>query len=259
MPLGVFDSGIGGLTVVRALRSAFPQRDILYVGDTARVPYGNKSAETVQTYSREIIEFLEKKGAERIVAACNTASALAVDAIARERKIPVHGMIESGVKAALAAGEGPVGVIGTSATIASGAYQKALTQARSGLKVVAAATPLFVPLVEEGWLDGEVTERVARQYLEPLIRENIRVLVLACTHYPLLKGVLGRVLGVGVTLVDSSEACAASLQSSEASRREKGELRIYLTDEPGPFLGRVESFLGKGAVASMERVHLPPS
>ena len=257
MPLGVFDSGIGGLTVVRALRTAFPRRDFLYVGDTARVPYGNKSAETVQTYSREIIDFLEKKGADRIVAACNTASALAVDVISRERKIPVHGMIESGVAAALAVGEGPVGVIGTSGTIASGAYQQALAKARPGLKVVAQATPLFVPLVEEGWLEGDVTERVARTYLEPMMREKIRVLVLACTHYPLLKSVLGRVLGAGVTLVDSSEACAGSLCSSQADRMEKGELRIYLTDEPGLFLGRVESFLGKGAVASIERIHLP--
>lgn len=256
MPLGVFDSGIGGLTVVRALRSALPKRDILYVGDTARVPYGNKSAETVQTYSREIADFLEKKGAERIVAACNTASALAVESVARSRKIPIHGMIESGVAAALAAGEGPVGVIGTPATIASGAYQQALAKARPGMKVVAQATPLLVPLVEEGWLDGEVTEKVVRQYLEPLIRKKIRVLVLACTHYPLLKGVLGKVLGSGVKLVDSSEACAEALKATEKSRVEKGELKIFLTDEPGPFLGRVENFLGKGSVASVERVHL---
>jgi len=259
MPLGVFDSGIGGLTVVRALRAAFPRRDILYVGDTARVPYGNKSAETVQTYSREIADFLERQGAERIVAACNTASALAVGSLARTRKVPIHGMIESGVVAALAAGEGPVGVIGTPATIASGAYQKALAQARPGLRVVAQATPLFVPLVEEGWLDGEVTEKVARTYLEPLLREKIRVLVLACTHYPLLKGVLGSVLGSGVKLVDSSEACAVALRPTESGRQEKGELKIFLTDEPGPFLGRVENFLGKGAVASIERIHLPDS
>ena len=257
MPWGVFDSGIGGLTVVRALRSAFPRRDILSVGDTARVPYGNKSAETVQAYSREIMDFLEAIGAVRIVAACNTASALAVGALVRSRKVPIHGMIESGVAAALAAGEGPVGVIGTPATIASGAYQQALIQARSGLQVVVQATPLFVPLVEEGWLDGEVTEKVARHYLEPLMREKIRVLVLACTHYPLLKGVLGRELGPAVKLVDSSEACAQALKSAEGGREEKGELKIFLTDEPGPFLGRVESFLGKGAVASVERIHLP--
>lgn len=257
MPLGVFDSGIGGLTVVRALRRALPKRDILYVGDTARVPYGNKSAETVQIYSREITDFLEKKGAERIVAACNTASALAVETLAKIRKTPLHGMIESGVAAALAAGEGPVGVIGTPATISSGAYQKALAKARPGLKVVAQATPLLVPLVEEGWLDGEVTEKVVRQYLEPLVREKIRVLVLACTHYPLLKGVLGKVLGPGVKLVDSSEACAEVLKGTEKNLIEKGELKIYLTDEPGPFLGRVEGFLGKGAVASIERIHLP--
>jgi len=258
MPLGVFDSGIGGLTVVKALRSAFPKRDILYVGDTARVPYGNKSAETVEAYSREIIGFLRSKGVERIVAACNTASALAVERIGKSGGVPLHGMIESGVKAALAAmGAGPVGVIGTSATISSGAYQAALQAGRPGLRVVACATPLFVPLVEEGWLDHEVTEKVAQEYLAPLIREKVGVCVLACTHYPLLKNVLQRVLGSGVKLVDSSEACAELLKGVESQISEKGELRIFLTDEPGPFLGRVETFLGRGAVGSVERIHLP--
>lgn len=258
MPLGVFDSGIGGLTVVQSLRRAFPRRDILYLGDTARVPYGNKSADTVEGYSREIIAFLKHRGVDRIVAACNTASALAVPKIADSAGVPLHGMIESGVRAVLrAGGKGAVGVIGTSATIASGAYQKALAKARPGLKVVAQATPLFVPLVEEGWLDHEVTEKVAREYLQPLIREEVGVCVLACTHYPLLKGVIQGVLGGGVKLVDSSEACAESLRDSESGIAEKGELRIFLTDEPGPFLGRVESFLGKGAVGSIERIHLP--
>jgi len=258
MPLGVFDSGIGGLTVVKALRLAFPERDILYVGDTARVPYGNKSAETVETYSREIIGFLKKKGVDRIVAACNTASALAVEKIGKSGGVPLHGMIESGVKTALAVSrQDPVGVIGTTATISSGAYQAALQAGRPGLRVVACATPLFVPLVEEGWLDHEVTEKVAREYLAPLIKERVGVCVLACTHYPLLKNVLQRVLGPVVKLVDSSEACADSLKGVEANISEKGELKIFLTDEPGPFLARVESFLGKGAVRSIERVHLP--
>jgi len=257
MPLGVFDSGVGGLTVVRALRAAFPRRDILYVGDTARVPYGNKSAETVTTYSREIINFLKGKGADRIVVACNTASALAVENLRGAAGVPLHGMIESGVQSALAeSGEGPVGVIGTAATVASGAYQEALSRARPGTKIIAQATPLLAPLVEEGWLDGEVTEKVVRRYLEPLMKEKIRVLVLACTHYPLLKGVLGKVLGSEVKLVDSSEACAKSLQQTEDKIQEKGELKIYLTDEPGPFFGRVENFLGSGSVASIQRVSL---
>jgi len=258
MPLGVFDSGIGGLTVVKALRSALPTRDILYVGDTARVPYGNKSADTVEIYSREIIRFLQTKGVDRVVAACNTASALAVGKIGKSAGVPLHGMIESGVKAALAVmGDGPVGVIGTSATITSGAYQAALQVGRPGVRVVACATPLFVPLVEEGWLDHEVTEKVAREYLAPLIREKVAVCVLACTHYPLLKKVLRRVLGPEVKLVDSSEACAGSLKGMESQIRERGKLKIYLTDEPGPFLGRVENFLGRDAVDSIERIHLP--
>lgn len=257
MPLGVFDSGIGGLTVVKALRSAFPRRDILYVGDTARVPYGNKSAETVETYSREIIGFLKTKGVDRIVAACNTASALAVDKIGISAGVPLHGMIASGAKAALeAGGDGPVGVIGTSATIASGAYQGALQKSRPGLCVVACATPLFVPLVEEGWLDHEVTERVAREYLTPLIQQKVKVCVMACTHYPLIKKILQRVLGPEVRLVDSSEACAESLRIHESAIHERGDLSIFLTDEPGPFLGRVEGFLGKEAVRSVERIHL---
>ena len=150
MPLGVFDSGIGGLTVVRSLRAAFPNRDILYVGDTARVPYGNKSPETVRSYSREIIFFLKAQGADRMVVACNTASALVVESLRSGVGVPLHGMIESGVTATLAASaEGPVGVIGTSATIASGAYQEALAKVRPGWKVFARATPLFVPLVED--------------------------------------------------------------------------------------------------------------
>jgi len=214
----------------------------------------------VTAYSREIIHFLKAKGADRIVAACNTASALAVRSLQGAVGVPLHGMIDSGVQAALAeAGEGPVGVIGTAATVSSGAYQEALSRARPGLKIVAQATPLLAPLVEEGWLDGEVTEKTVRRYLEPLIREKIRVLVLACTHYPLLKGVLGKVLGSEVKLVDSSEACAKSLQHTEDKIQEKGELRIYLTDEPGPFFGRVENFLGSGSVASIQRVSLDPA
>jgi glutamate racemase len=166
-------------------------------------------------------------------------------------------MIESGVQAALeVAGGGPVGVIGTAATIASGAYQTALSQVRPDWKILALATPLLAPLVEESWLEGEVTEKVVRRYLEPMMREKIRVLVLACTHYPLLKGVLRKVLGSEVALVDSSEACAKSLESMEAKVVEKGELKIYLTDEPGPFFGRVENFLGSGSVGSIQRIAL---
>jgi glutamate racemase len=194
-----------------------------------------------------------------MVVACNTASALAVESLRPGIGVPLHGMIESGVAAALAASaEGPVGIIGTSATIASGAYQAALNKVRPDWKVFARATPLLVPLVEEGWLDGEVTEKVVREYLQPLINEKIRVLLLACTHYPLLKGVLAKVLGSEVKLVDSSEACADSMRESESGIQEKGRLKIFLTDEPGPFLGRVEGFLGKGSVDSVEQIQLVP-
>jgi glutamate racemase len=207
-PIGVFDSGVGGLTVVAALRRRLPAESILYLGDTARLPYGSKSPETVTRYTRRNIEFLVGRGVKAVVIACNTASALALEHLHLAPGMPLWGVIEPGARAAAAVSRGRVGVIATEATVRSDAYPQALRRLRPDLSVVSRACPLFVPLVEEGWHDDEVTARVAERYLAPLLEADIDTLVLGCTHYPLLKSVLARIVGPAVTLVDSAEAVA---------------------------------------------------
>ena len=208
--IGVFDSGFGGLTVLRALGELFPEADYLYFGDTARLPYGSKSAETVARYACEAAKFLEQQGAEMLVIACNTATALALPNIQQAASVRVLGVVEPGAQRAHAASKsGKVVVIGTEATISSHAYRKAL----AGLKIEAheKACPLLVPLVEEGWVDHPVTEEVARIYLKEAFHDGFAsadVLLLGCTHYPLLKPVLQRIVPAGVTLVDSAESVA---------------------------------------------------
>jgi glutamate racemase len=206
LPIGVFDSGVGGLTVVAALRERLPAESILYLGDTARLPYGTKSPETVLRYTRKNVEFLLARGVKAVVVACNTASALALPHLAAE--LPLWGVIEPGAARAAAASAGRVGVIATESTIRSDAYAAALRRLRPELEVLSAACPLFVPLVEEGWTDDEIAEAVARRYLEPLLGAGIDTLVLGCTHYPLLRPVLARVAGPEVALVDSASAVA---------------------------------------------------
>jgi glutamate racemase len=207
--IGVFDSGVGGLTVVAALRRRLPAESILYLGDTARLPYGSKSPETVTRYTRRNIEFLVERGVKAVVVACNTASALALDNLQLAGGMPLWGVIEPGARRAAEVSRGRVGVIATEATVRSDAYPRALRRLRPDLSVVSRACPLFVPLVEEGWHeDDEVTTRIAERYLAPLLAAEIDTLVLGCTHYPLLKAVLARVAGPAVTLVDSAEAVA---------------------------------------------------
>jgi glutamate racemase len=207
--IGVFDSGVGGLTVVAALRRRLPAESILYLGDTARLPYGSKSPETVTRYTRRNIEFLVERGVKAVVVACNTASALALPHLELSAGLPLWGVIEPGARRAAQVSRGRVGVIATEATVRSDAYPKALRRLRPDLAVVSRACPLFVPLVEEGWHDDdEVTTRIAERYLAPLLAAEIDTLVLGCTHYPLLKKVLARVAGPDVTLVDSAEAVA---------------------------------------------------
>ncbi len=207
--IGVFDSGVGGLTVVAALRRRLPAESILYLGDTARLPYGSKSPETVTRYTRRNIEFLVERGVKAVVVACNTASALALDNLQLAGGMPLWGVIEPGARRAAEVSRGRVGVIATEATVRSDAYPRALRRLRPDLSVVSRACPLFVPLVEEGWHeDDEVTTRIAERYLAPLLEAEIDTLVLGCTHYPLLKSVLARVAGPAVTLVDSAEAVA---------------------------------------------------
>ena len=204
--IGVFDSGVGGLTVVSALRRRLPGESILYLGDTARLPYGSKSPETVTRYTRRNIEFLTERGVKAVVVACNTASALALPHL--EPLVPTWGVIEPGARKAAAVSRGRVGVIATEATVRSDAYPRALRALRPDLEILSQACPLFVPLVEEGWYDDPITEEVAERYLRSLLEAGVDTLVLGCTHYPLLKPVLHRVAGPDVTLVDSAEAVA---------------------------------------------------
>ncbi|HEX4653296.1 MAG TPA: glutamate racemase [Candidatus Udaeobacter sp.] len=242
-PIGVFDSGIGGLTVVKALRDLLPNEDIVYLGDTARVPYGPKSAETVQRYGLELAQMLMERNAKALVVACNTVSSVALSLLARKCSVPVMGVIEPGARAALQASRNRhIGVIGTRATIRSGAYEKALRATDNSVRVNSRACPLLVPFIEEGLLDDEITDRVIGRYLEPLVCDGIDTLVLGCTHYPLLTGAIARVLGHQITLVDSAYNCASAVhemldrQSLRALSSNRGELHVALTDTADNFL-----------------------
>jgi glutamate racemase len=208
-PLGVFDSGIGGLTVARALFERLPRESVIYFGDTARVPYGPKSPETVRRYSAEILRYLLHRGVKAVVVACNTSTAHALDHLRARATVPIIGVIEPGARAAVAATRsGRIGVIGTAGTVASGAYERAIKALAPEATVLSQACPLFVPLVEEGWFDHPAAELVAREYLTPILARDVDCLVLGCTHYPLLKPLLHRVLGPDVRLIDSAEETA---------------------------------------------------
>lgn len=218
-PLGIFDSGIGGLTVARAVFERLPHESVIYFGDTARVPYGPKSPETVRRYSAEILALLVARGVKAVVVACNTSTAHALPDLQKAAPVPVIGVIEPGARAAVRASRtGRIGVIGTAGTVASGAYARAIAALRPDADVRSQACPLFVPLVEEGWFDHPATELVAREYLEPLRRAGVDTLVLGCTHYPLLKPLLARVMGPAVTLIDSAAETAAAVAEELATR-----------------------------------------
>ena len=228
-PLGVFDSGIGGLTVARALFERLPRESVIYFGDTARVPYGPKSPETVRRYSAEILAYLLHRGVKAVVVACNTSTAHALEYLKEHSSVPVVGVIEPGAQAAARASRsGKIGVIGTAGTIASGAYERAIKALRPDARVYAQACPLFVPLVEEGWFDHPATEAIGREYLAPLQRAGVDVLVLGCTHYPLLKPLLARIMGPGVTLIDSAE------ETANAVERELAQRRLAVSDHDAP-------------------------
>lgn len=254
--IGIFDSGVGGLTVHRAVLEALPDVDTVYLGDTARVPYGTKSADTVTQYSLRNARFLVRQEIDVLVVACNTASAVAIPALRAELAIPVLGVVEPGAR--VAAGttrNGHVGVVGTQGTVASGAYQAALRLARPDVQVVARACPLFVPLAEEGWTDpeDEVVRAVVRRYLAPLAETGIDTLVLGCTHYPLLAAAIGAALP-GVTLVDSAQAIAAEVRARVPRSAERvAAHRFYVTDAPERFLAVAGRFLGR-AVDRAEHV-----
>jgi glutamate racemase len=260
-PIGVFDSGVGGLTVLRALVRLLPHESFIYVGDTARVPYGSKSPEAVRRFSLEIARFFRRKGVKMMVTACNTASALALPDLRAFMPVPVIGVIEPGARAALAATRsGRVGIIGTQATIQSKAYDHALKRLDKTVRVFGRACPLFVPLVEEGWLNHEVTRRVATLYLKPFLKHKIDSLVLGCTHYPLLKSVLRRVVG-RVELIDSAEETAKAVRSRLEQEglllhgRRKGRLSYFSSDDPLKFERLGSRFVG-GPLSQVRRIRL---
>jgi glutamate racemase len=264
-PIGVFDSGIGGLTVVAALRDILPAENIFYIGDTARVPYGGKSRRTVERYGIEIGGLLLAEHAKIIVVACNTASALAVPRMREMFKVPVQGVVQPGAAAAAKATRNKaVGVIGTRATIASGAYEHAIKAIDPEIRVASAACPLLVPLIEEGMFDDEVTDRMLARYLAPLRDAGVDTLVLGCTHYPLLRPAIARAAGPGVTLVDSAENCALAVRDLLASSglaapaSRLGRLDVALTDATEGFLRTaakaLELDIGDVALRSVQEV-----
>jgi len=249
-PIGVFDSGIGGLTVVAALQRLLPAERIFYIGDTARVPYGGKSRRTIERYSVEIAGLLLAEQAKLIVVACNTASALAVPRLKQLFNLPVQGVIDPGAAAAVrSTRNGRIGVIGTRATIASHAYEQAIHALMPDAQVFAEPTPVLVPLIEEAWFDDAITDQVLHRYLDPLLAEGVDTLVLGCTHYPLLREAIARVAGEGVTLVDSAQNCALAVNEILQSRSlaapplQLGGLQVALTDATEGFLRVAEEAL----------------
>jgi len=263
-PIGVFDSGLGGLTVLRALHRRLPCEDLVYFGDTARVPYGTKGARTVRDFARQDAGLLVGLGVKLVVVACNTASAFALDHLQQILPVPVLGVIEPGVDAALRASRGgPVGVIGTPGTIGSGRYQEGLAQGLPGLpglapdRILVGECPLLVPLVEAGWVEHPATDMILETYLEPLRTGGVDTLILGCTHYPLLKGQIARHMGPDVALVDSAESLALAAETLLADldlrrrdgltggERPSGSLEFHLSDIPWKFAEIGARFLGK--------------
>ena len=261
-PLGFFDSGVGGLTVVRAVQELMPSENILYLGDTARLPYGSKSPETIRQFADEDTRFLVERGVKAIVVACNTATAHALPGLRQKYQLPVIGVIEAGVDAALANSDAErIGIIATRGTIRSHAYQHALALRRTGLIIHAVETPLLVPLVEENWLEHPATDIILRSYLDPLVERGIDTLMLACTHYPLLVPALKKLLPHAVRLVDSATTCAEHLRRELtgldmlAPEGCEGVLEVHLTDLSEEFEVLARRFL-KRAPGRIQRAVL---
>ena len=251
-PIGIFDSGVGGLTVVGKIQQILPNEDLVYFGDTARVPYGTKSKETITKFSVENVEFLMEHNVKLVIVACNTASSLSLDFLKRCFRVPVIGVIEPGAREAVSSTRNNrIGVIGTHATVSSGAYEKAIRKISPRYSVFTQACPLFVPLVEEGWTDKTVTKEIAGIYLKPIKEKSIDTLILGCTHYPILKVILGKVMGKDVVLIDSAREIAKEaknildagglLNGSKAG----GKHKFFVSDEPNRFIRIGEKFLNK--------------
>ena len=261
-PIGIFDSGIGGLTVARAIYDRLPHESTVYFGDTARVPYGPKSPETVRRYSLEILHWLLGQGVKAVVIACNTSTAHALETLRVAAPVPVIGVIEPGAKAAVSASKGgAIGVIGTAGTIHSNAYARAIHAISPGVRVEQQAFPLFVPLVEEGWFSHPAAELIAEEYLKPVRESSVDALVLGCTHYPLLKPLLRRVMGDQVALIDSGEQTAIMLEETlaagniSAERGRAGSHRFAVSDDEPRFRQVGSRFIGE-RLSSAEVVSL---
>jgi glutamate racemase len=256
--IGVFDSGVGGLTVLRAIHARLPDRDTAYLGDTARVPYGTRSPETVVRYAINAARFLTaREELSVLVIACNTASAVAVEAVARAVDVPVLGVIAPTAKRAVKLTKsGRIGVIGTRGTILSGAYQRAVAQLRADAEIFAEPCPLFVPLAEEGWIEAkdEIALSVARRYLVPLRDRGIDTLILGCTHYPLLEGPIRAAIGPEVELADAADSIAEELAAEDRTPKSEGApiRRYYVTDLPKGFSSVASRFLGAEISAPIE-------
>ncbi len=259
-PIGIFDSGIGGLTVVKRLTSFLPNENVIYFGDTARVPYGSKSNETVIEYSIQDAQFLSKKNIKLLIVACNTASSVAIDVLKEKFNLPVIGMIEPGAKLALEKTKNKrIGVIGTYATIGNSAYAKQLRTIDPATQVFEKACPLFVPLAEEGWTHHDATKLIAEEYLEEFKRHEIDTLILGCTHYPILADIIHEVMGDDVALIDSGTAASLVVENHLDGRGLKnssnmlGTHHFFVSDVPKKFKEIAERFLGR-EIEHVERV-----
>jgi len=250
LPVGIFDSGLGGLTVVREVQRILPEESIIYFGDTARVPYGTKSNETVQKFSREITNFLIEKRVKAVVIACNTASAVALHDLRNRYNLPILGVVNPGARAAISVTlNNIVGAIGTTSTIVSDAYAKTINELNSDIQVYSQACPLLVPLVEEGWLNHSITKQVLEVYLRPLVEKKMDSIILGCTHYPLLKQTIKRVLPNTIRIVDSAEVVALDLKEMLTNKKLRNQTVVpqyqyFLTDLPKQFQKIGERFLG---------------
>lgn len=261
-PIGVFDSGLGGLTVVKAIRNVLPNESIIYFGDTARVPYGNKSPELIKEYSLQIADFLFERGTKIIVAACNTATALALGKLQDKFDIPIIGVVKPGVDSALKLTQNNrIGVIGTISTISSDVYETELKIKNHSVKVTSTPCPLFVPLAEEGWLNEPATMLIVEKYLKPINEANVDTLILGCTHYPLLKEVIQEAVSSKIKLVDSAQAMATKTAELLMNygllngQNTKGDLRLFVSDLPAKFETVASRFLGE-KISNVEKIQL---
>ncbi len=263
-PIGVFDSGLGGLSVVRELVSLLPHEDIVYFGDTGRVPYGTRSSETIEKYAKQDGRFLLSKDVKMVIAACGTVSSVAASVL-DNLPVPAMGVVEAPAAAAVAATKtGKIGIIGTAATVRSGAFAQAIARLMPSADVVAQACPLFIPLVENGWIepDNEVTVATARRYLEPMKQQGIDTLILGCTHFPLLAPIIGQVMGEGVTLIDTgretARAAAAQLREHDALNETAAtpSRQFFVSDRPDDFVNVAEMFLGTGICDEVHTVNM---